>query len=349
MNPVKKVYVVVPSTEDASSILEYLIEPAISESGMEAVRSDDRFPTNLQNLATSELVVADLTGMTTAVSYEVGVAHALEKPTILISQSYDDVPKFLKGYHIIIYSTRFDKAVELINDLKSYLVKYSDNKIIGNPVADYIIQDSRKFNISDKILPQNKELQPMTLVIQNNNFKFEGLEKLHSSVTRITAYSMQFTEKLEQRTREMNAMAHNPGSGSYAKVQRIVRNSAENMNTYARQIKSERQTIEEGSNFIIESIDYFSAYTKNISDGDSETFKFKLSIREIDSTMEESLTALFNLKDSLDPGRNLDKILERAIINVQSELDFLIDNFINIRFSCDRAQLLISTREDKGM
>lgn len=48
-------------------------------------------------------VVADCTGRNPNVFYEIGLAHAIGKHTILISQSLDDIPFDLRHLRIIVY------------------------------------------------------------------------------------------------------------------------------------------------------------------------------------------------------------------------------------------------------
>jgi hypothetical protein len=53
----------------------------------------------------ADVVLADLTDMNPNVFYELGVRHTLKNRTILVSQSWDDVPSDLRQYGVIIYNT----------------------------------------------------------------------------------------------------------------------------------------------------------------------------------------------------------------------------------------------------
>lgn len=52
----------------------------------------------------AKVILADLTEKNPNVFYELGLAHAITKPAILIAQSMDDVPFDLRGLRIIIYN-----------------------------------------------------------------------------------------------------------------------------------------------------------------------------------------------------------------------------------------------------
>ena len=77
--------------------------------GIECTRGDDLFgsggvvDTLVAKIAGARLVVADLTRRNPNVFYEVGIAHALRRPVLLLAQSMDDVPFDLKHRHVVIY------------------------------------------------------------------------------------------------------------------------------------------------------------------------------------------------------------------------------------------------------
>ncbi|GHH02116.1 hypothetical protein [Pseudodonghicola xiamenensis] len=59
----------------------------------------------IELICTSAVVVCDLTGKNPNVFYEAGIAHALGKEVILITQSHDDVPFDLRPIRFIHYLT----------------------------------------------------------------------------------------------------------------------------------------------------------------------------------------------------------------------------------------------------
>ncbi|MFI7601208.1 hypothetical protein [Actinoplanes sp. NPDC049681] len=96
--------------DDLQIVYEDFIKPAVeSRCGLECVRGDDMFGSNvvMEDVITAiqkaKVVIADLTGRNPNVFYEVGIAHALEIPVLLISQSLDDVPFDLRHRRVLIY------------------------------------------------------------------------------------------------------------------------------------------------------------------------------------------------------------------------------------------------------
>ncbi|HYN16177.1 MAG TPA: hypothetical protein VES66_10375, partial [Terriglobales bacterium] len=52
---------------------------------------------------TSRVMLADLTGKNPNVFYELGLAHAVGKPVIMVTQSMEDVPFDLRALRVIEY------------------------------------------------------------------------------------------------------------------------------------------------------------------------------------------------------------------------------------------------------
>ncbi len=91
---------------------DYYLEvyvPAIRAAGLVPHRADDLFrPSTIVNdiwdyTKKARVLLADLTGKNPNVFYELGLAHALAKPAILLAESMDDIPFDLRSLRIIVY------------------------------------------------------------------------------------------------------------------------------------------------------------------------------------------------------------------------------------------------------
>ncbi len=348
-----KAYVTVPSGDEFGSILEYLINPAVEESGFEVIHKNfSNSPANITNISASDLIIADLTGSDANVLYEIGIAHGLHKSTILTCQSFDDIPSALKGYQVIIYSTRFDKAVELVSELKDAIDRFVSDGIIGNPVIDFAIKN---------VIPDKKEIDfqvfPVTTMAisrfagvpksMNSIFESDAVEKLQQAAVKIKSYTEEFAEKLQYRAQEMQRVAASSGSGNYSKLQKIIENSSNDMLIYARQLASERVNMEAGTDYMITSIDYFSWITSAVPEGDTTTFQFRLLVDELQNSSTEALNGLLYMGDELLKFPDI-KPVARSSKLIINEVEFLIDNFKKLNSSCSRALNLMNFKEDSG-
>lgn len=97
----------------AAPLGEYYVsiyQPAIEKAGLKAVRADDEiFGTGKvidqvwSGINAARVLVAELTTRNANVFYELGIAHALRKPVILISSNKQDVPFDIGHVRVIYY------------------------------------------------------------------------------------------------------------------------------------------------------------------------------------------------------------------------------------------------------
>lgn len=89
---------------------ETIFKPAIEQAGLSAVRADaEIFGTGKimdqiwRGIRSADVLVAELTTKNPNVFYELGLAHALEKPVVLVSSNQEDVPFDLRHIRVILY------------------------------------------------------------------------------------------------------------------------------------------------------------------------------------------------------------------------------------------------------
>lgn len=103
-------FVVMPFAGAIGSYFQYVYEPAITKAGLKAVRADaDIFGTGKiidqiwSGINSARVLVAELTTKNPNVFYELGLAHALNKPVVLVSSNEEDVPFDLRHIRVIYY------------------------------------------------------------------------------------------------------------------------------------------------------------------------------------------------------------------------------------------------------
>lgn len=103
-------FVMQPFAAPLGGYYDLIFRPAIEQAGLTAVRADaEIFGTGKiidqiwRGIQDAEILVAELTTKNPNVFYELGLAHAIEKPVILISSNEDDVPFDLRHIRVILY------------------------------------------------------------------------------------------------------------------------------------------------------------------------------------------------------------------------------------------------------
>jgi len=102
-------FVLMPFDEAFQPLYDDHIKPTVVRAGMRCERADDIQGTTLitwdiwERVNRARFLLAELTGQNANVFYELGLAHALSKDVILITQSMDFVPFDLKAIRCIVY------------------------------------------------------------------------------------------------------------------------------------------------------------------------------------------------------------------------------------------------------
>lgn len=102
-------FIVMPFSREWSDSVQFLIRRSCELEGVHAVRGDDLFkPTDIlddiwQGIAGADFIIADITDRNPNVLYELGLAHAIAKPVVILSQLAADIPVDLATRRVILY------------------------------------------------------------------------------------------------------------------------------------------------------------------------------------------------------------------------------------------------------
>lgn len=103
-------FVLMPFSPSYDAEYKGVIQPAVEAAGLECIRGDEIYSKPQitadiwKSLRAARVVVAELTGRNSNVFYELGLAHAIGKPVVIITKSEDDVPFDLKGLRYVYYN-----------------------------------------------------------------------------------------------------------------------------------------------------------------------------------------------------------------------------------------------------
>ncbi len=98
-----------------------VIKRALTDQQFTCTRGDDDphssniLPYVLKQVAKARLVIANISGRNPNVMYELGIAHAMGKPVLMVSRSSDDIPFDLASTRILTYEDSSDLEKGLRN------------------------------------------------------------------------------------------------------------------------------------------------------------------------------------------------------------------------------------------
>ncbi|MBZ5514579.1 MAG: nucleoside 2-deoxyribosyltransferase [Acidobacteriia bacterium] len=110
VQPTDTCFVMMPFAGPLGGYYTSIYEPAIKRAGLGPIRADtDIFGTGKiidqiwSGINKARVLVAELTGRNPNVLYELGLAHALRKPVVLVSSNEPDVPFDVRHVRVIYY------------------------------------------------------------------------------------------------------------------------------------------------------------------------------------------------------------------------------------------------------
>lgn len=188
-----------------------------------------------QPIYESDIIIADLTGLNPNVLYELGVAHTLNKKSIVITQ--DDLnllPFDLKQYRAMSYNTYFKKFAELVEYLKINLEGAAEGNIIfSNPIKDFLSS-----NNTEKISEENK------LIIPDDCGFFDFITEIEENTVSLTeninnmiADMELMTSGVNQSSNDIRRVTKNGGNGTAAFIRKEAKKVAGYIETFSSKLK----------------------------------------------------------------------------------------------------------------
>jgi hypothetical protein len=123
-----KVFVVMQFVPQFNELFEEVIRPTCESFGYSVVRADDIYTNGqivadiVENIKEASVVIADVTPDNPNVYYEVGFAHALAKPTILLcDKRRERLPFDLSGFRTVFYENSIGGKSSVEDRLRKHL------------------------------------------------------------------------------------------------------------------------------------------------------------------------------------------------------------------------------------
>ena len=139
-------FVIMPFNSLFQSEYENIILPSLNELNIDCVRGDEIYSKQRimddiwLSIRNCRFVLAELTGRNPNVLYEVGLAHAIGKPVIIITRNGEDVPFDLKDLRYLYYDVNEPFWGEnLKKGIKSLV-----SKVLENPDLDKYLEGIAK-------------------------------------------------------------------------------------------------------------------------------------------------------------------------------------------------------------
>lgn len=129
---VPECFVVMQFTEEFNVLYEEVIRPTCESFGFRVIRADDSYTSGLiidditRSIREASVVIADITPDNPNVFYEVGYAHGIGKPTILLSdRKRERLPFDVSGFRTLFYDNTIGGKSVVEEKLRKHLENIS--------------------------------------------------------------------------------------------------------------------------------------------------------------------------------------------------------------------------------
>lgn len=341
MEQKKKVFVIMPFSDDFFEAYE-MIKNHFSDSFEFSHAGEED---NQQNILAdiippiyrADIILADLTGLNANVMYELGVAHTLNKKTIVITRDeLSSLPFDLKQYRTKQYTTNYKSFFELLEYLKKNFNGAIDNTVtFSNPVADFLKAEKATLesvynenSISVAIPDGEKGFLDFLAEIE------EDVNAMNTNIIGMNQHISDMNDSTNKSTAEINRVkANGGGNGQNAFMRKQARKVAESVSLFSSQLKEHNSLnfslwnrIETNTLGLIEN-------PFSTTDGNRDSLvKFLQTFIALKASMGNSKVSIENLKN----------VLEKQIMGLERSLNqairFLSDDLTTYLAFVDQAQ-----------
>ena len=374
------VFVLMPFEDAFNSVYSGFLEKVLKGRKFDVIRAD-----NIENqrsimrdviegIVNCDLIVADLTGSNPNVYYELGIAHALGKPVIHLTQDLEEVPFDLQSYRLIEYSTHFEEIEKAMRQLDSYASRFLEGKLqVGNPVTDFRPDNPVVRPFTEKVpagtgvgastdnvlegtgvgpssenLPDGAGVGPSTDNVSDDAEErgfldhlvavTEGYEHFAQITERVTSELEGMSDSVAKTSEDIRRVTANPNQSSPSAVRGICRRLAERIGAFNLILKPANTEYEKIAQETEDSLEFVLSFQLEQSDVmNPEVAEQIESQKQLLASITDTRDACLEVAISMDDLPRLERRLNRELDRGSAEITSLARNLDRIAASISRA------------
>jgi len=360
-----RAFILMPFDPEFDRIFSDLIKPALEEVGYDVKRADSIVSAQnilkdvVRGIAEADLVIADLTSINPNVFYELGIAHTMQKLTVLLAQSIEDVPFDLRSYRVIPYSIRFDEAPQLLQALKKIAEKAKGADLgFGNPVRDFLPQMSGlEFPVATKVKKAVMEAQ-CEMKVKNKeeekglwDFVVDGersMEEITECIERMTEATQDIARNMQHRTEQVQGITQRGIPGTAARIYRIAAETGSDMTLYAKKLAEEQPKFHDAWQSFDENITGLFQTSHIHNERDKEVgIEFRSQVNNLRSGIKNALEGIRSYREAVENLRGISRDVNRASRRTAYVLNLLISDLEAADSYCTKVITLLDEKLER--
>lgn len=362
MGDTNNAFVILPFEDEFETLYEDQIAPTLTDQGYSVNKADD-LPTQrsiiediINGITEADLIVADLTDTNPNVFYELGIAHGMGVPTVLIAQDISELPFDLSAYSTIEYSLRFDKIDEFTEELSEITSGHLDKEIqFGSPVSDYgdveVSQNKgsteQKSELEDEDSSKKNEdgtadSEPDKGLLEYAAEIDEEISELEEIFDELENESEKFETEVQNQSEKIESLSLNANSQSRKQVNRIARKMAESISVFSESVEEKIEPIDEKISFFMDTMESIIEFADPNREDHQEALKeIYFDLDEFSDSLEKEIEEINRFDTETSQIKGLNRKLDSSVNNLGENLTELESILSEAASKSDRFKSLI--------
>ena len=290
--------------------------------------------------------------------YELGIAHALRKQTILITQSIDDLPFDLRSYRLLEYSTHFVRIQDARERLSTLVSGFLRGTTSGSPITDFlpsaaialpttaaVTSKEAQEPIHDAHDPGGNDTSSDDAGMEVDDRGFldhsidvtDGYARIAGLIAGFSGDLNDLTEALNSATGEFNQISASSGASSPTAARRVARRLAEKIKAFNSKLSEVNREYSEIARETEDSLEFMVSFQSDHASDEMAIGKQLSSLRKLRSTIEGARESQLSLAESMEQIPRIERRLNREVARGSEGIRVLASNLDRTIASISRA------------
>jgi hypothetical protein len=334
-------FVVMPLSDEFSWVFDDLIAPALREANYHAVRADSVVDQQnimrdiVEGVIRCDLVIAEITSLNPNVMYELGMAHALRRPTLILTQDTDSAPFDLRAYRLIPYSDNYREMDRVKSTLIDIATKHRNGEVsFSSPVNDFAPPEFWSNELPQPAITSAMEVgqakpeyEGRPGLLDREQQIAEQFVVIATQAVRLGEITEDFLQNAQTRVEAMEEIGEVRSPEAYKRARAALGSIASLMVRWSEDMEAQLPPVRQAWKELEESADEFVTEASIDSEDDRKAAEqFVSTMDEFQLTVHDSVQQLTEAKNSLPPLRRISRELDRAGHRAEQSLNAVIDS-----------------------
>lgn len=333
-------FVVMPLSDEFAWVFDDLIVPALRAANYEIFRSDTEMDQQnimrdiVENIIRRDLIIAEITSLNPNVMYELGMAHALRRPTLMLTQDLSSAPFDLRAYRLTAYSDNYREMDRVRSLLTEIATKHKNGEVaFSSPVSDFAPAEFWSNELPQSAIASaletgevDREYEGRPGILDREQQIMDQLAIITGQTDRLTEIMNDFVQNAQTRTESIQNLAEDRTPEAHKRARAAIASTASLMVRWSEDMEAQLPPIRDAWRQLEESADEFVTEASIDSEEDRRAAEeLVVTMEGFRASVHDSVQQVIEAKNSLPSVRSVSRDLDRAGHRAEQTLDAVIE------------------------